>query len=58
MAATPLERVEALLDRLYRVRTEQTAAALGWLVEDAARVVDRIVEEADLADQLRALGVQ
>lgn len=50
--------VDTLLDQLYAVRTEQVAAAMGWSPDDPARVLERACREADLADQLRAMGVQ
>jgi hypothetical protein len=49
--------IDALLDQLYAVRTEQIAASLRWSPDDPARVLARACREADLADQLRALGV-
>jgi hypothetical protein len=49
--------VDALFDQLYAIRTEQMAAALGWSPNEPARVFERGYREANLVDQLRALGV-
>ncbi len=56
MSPVALARLEALLDQLYAVRTEQTAAALGWSPADPEHVIERACREADLLEQLRAMG--